>query len=119
MRGAPQSTFSMLIRRISARRSVPICGRPPGDPDFPAPVPAKAGPMPTDERLGTDDRDGLKDRRKTSIQLDEEQAIVVREPDAAVHLTLQHRQLMSESRVLGFKPALRLEWRGQDSQEEN
>ena len=56
--------------------------------------------MPTDERLGTDDRDGLQDRRKPSIQLDEEQAIVVREPDATVQLTPQHRQLMSDSRVL-------------------
>ena len=34
MRGAPQSGFSMLIRRISARRSVSICGRPPNDRDF-------------------------------------------------------------------------------------
>ena len=29
MRGAPQSGFSMLIRRINPRRSVSICGRPP------------------------------------------------------------------------------------------
>src|ERR1035438_445303 len=29
MRGAPQSGFSMLIRRISARNSVSIRGRPP------------------------------------------------------------------------------------------
>jgi hypothetical protein len=34
MRGAPQSGFSMLIRRISARRSVSICGRPPCERDF-------------------------------------------------------------------------------------
>jgi alcohol dehydrogenase len=34
MRGAPQSGFSMLIRRISARRSASICGRPPNDRDF-------------------------------------------------------------------------------------
>ena len=27
---------------------------------LPAPVPTKAGPMPTDERLGTDDRDDLR-----------------------------------------------------------
>jgi hypothetical protein len=63
--------------------------------------------MPTDERLGTDDRYGLQDRGKPSIQLDKEQAIVVREPDATVQLTPHHRQLMSESRVLGFKSALR------------
>ena len=30
----------------------------------------RAGPMPTHEGLGADDRDGLEDRRKPSIQLD-------------------------------------------------
>ncbi len=35
-------------------------------------------------------------RRKPTIQLDEEQAVVVGEPDAAVHHTPQHDQLMSE-----------------------
>src|ERR1700739_803627 len=34
MRGAPQSGFSMLIRRISARSSVSICGRPARRRDF-------------------------------------------------------------------------------------
>jgi hypothetical protein len=34
MRGAPQSIFSMLIRRISARRSAVIFGRPPRERDF-------------------------------------------------------------------------------------
>src|SRR3978361_1369726 len=32
--------------------------------------------------------------------------------------TLQDNQLMSKHRVLGFKPQLRLEWRGQDGQNE-
>jgi hypothetical protein len=40
--------------------------------------------------------------------------IAVRKPDSAVHLAPQHDQLMSERRILGFKPALRLEWRGQN-----
>src|SRR6266581_8508040 len=35
---------------------------------FPTPVPAKAGPMPTHEGLGPDDRDGLQGRWKPSIQ---------------------------------------------------
>ena len=60
----------------------------------------------------------LQDRRKPSIQLDKEPAIVVREPDAALHLAPQHDQLMSERRVLCLKPALRLERRGQDAQDE-
>jgi hypothetical protein len=34
MRGAPQSGFSMLIRRIKARSSALICGRPPRKRDF-------------------------------------------------------------------------------------
>ena len=34
MRGAPQSGFSTLIRRINARISVSICGRPPRGRDF-------------------------------------------------------------------------------------
>jgi hypothetical protein len=34
MRGAPQSGFSMLIRRINTRSSVSIGGRPPSGRDF-------------------------------------------------------------------------------------
>src|SRR6266511_3908173 len=48
-------------------------------PRFPAPIAAKTGTMPAHESLGTDDRDGLEDRWKPTIQLDEEQAIAVRE----------------------------------------
>jgi hypothetical protein len=33
-RGAPQSGFSTLIRRINTRSSVSICGRPPNGRDF-------------------------------------------------------------------------------------
>jgi hypothetical protein len=36
----------------------------------------------------------------------------------ALHLTPQNDQLMSKNRILGFKPALRPEWRGQDGQHE-
>jgi hypothetical protein len=45
-------------------------------------------------------------------------AIVVREPNAALHLTSQNDQLLSERRILSFKPALRLKWRGQGGQYE-
>src|ERR1022692_4089499 len=85
---------------------------------LPTPITAKAGPMPTHERLRTDNREDLQDRREPSIQLDKEPAIVVCEPDRALHLTPQNDQLMSERCVLGFKPALRLEWRGPDGQYE-
>src|SRR6266849_2014818 len=43
---------------------------------------------------------------------------MVREPDATMQLTPQDNQLMSKHRVLSFKPQLRLEWRGQDGQNE-
>jgi hypothetical protein len=71
--------------------------------------------MPSHERLGADDRENPQDRRKPTIQLDQEPAVAVREPDPPLHPTPQNDQLMSERRVLGFKPALRLEWRGEDS----
>jgi hypothetical protein len=74
--------------------------------------------MPTHEGPGPDDRDGVQDRWKPSIQLDQEQAIAVREVDTITHLPPQHNQLVSERRVLCLKSALRLEQRGEQSQEE-
>jgi hypothetical protein len=71
---------------------------------FPTPVPPKAGPVPTHQRLGPYDRENLQDRRKPVIQLDEEPAIMVREPDATMQATPQNDQLISKHRVLGFKP---------------
>jgi hypothetical protein len=79
---------------------------------FPAPIPAKAGTMPAHKRLGPDDRHGLEDSRKPTIQLDEEQAIAIGKVNTTAHLALQHDQLMSKRGILCFKPALRLEERG-------
>jgi hypothetical protein len=41
---------------------------------------------------------------------------MVGEPDATMQTAPQDNQLMSKHRVLGFKPKLRPEWRGQDGQ---
>ena len=62
-------------------------------------------------------RDEGPNRRKPAIKLDEEQAIAVREPDPPLHLAPQDDQLMSERRILCFKTALRLEWRGHENKE--
>jgi hypothetical protein len=43
---------------------------------------------------------------------------MVREPNATMQPTPQDIQLMSQYRVLSFKPQLRPEWRGQDGQSE-
>src|SRR5215510_1349043 len=43
---------------------------------------------------------------------------MVRKPDATMQPPPQDNQLMSKHRVLRFKPQLRLEWRGQDGQNE-
>ena len=45
--------------------------------------------MPADEGLGAGNRDGIEDRWKPSIQLDEEQAVPIREVDTTAHLSLQ------------------------------
>jgi len=55
---------------------------------------------------------------ETAIQLDKEPAIMIREPGATMQPTPQNNQLMSKHRVLSLKPQLRLEWRGQDGQNE-
>jgi hypothetical protein len=43
---------------------------------------------------------------------------MIREPGATMQPTPQNNQLMSKHRVLSLKPQLRLEWRGQDGQNE-
>jgi hypothetical protein len=85
---------------------------------FPPPIPAEAGAVPANEGLGPDDRDRLQHRWKSPIQLDQEQAITVRELDAARCLPPQCNQLMSERCVLCLKSALRLERRGEQGHEE-
>jgi hypothetical protein len=50
--------------------------------------------------------------------LDKKPAIMIRKPDATVQPAPQDIQLMSKHRVLSLKPQLRLEWRGQDGQNE-
>jgi hypothetical protein len=83
---------------------------------LPTPIAAKADPMPTHQRLGTDDRESLQDQWEPAIELDEKPAIAVRQLGPPPHLTPQDNQLMSERRILRLKPALRLELRGQDGQ---
>ena len=64
------------------------------------------------------DHQHLQDRWKPAIQLDKKPSITVGQLDATMRPTPQDNQLMSKHRVLGFKPQLRLEWRGQDGQSE-
>ena len=116
MRGAPHSGFSMLICRISARSSVSICGRPPNERDFQRQYrrkPARCQRTSVSGRMIL----SLQDRRKPSIQLDKEQAIAVRKPDALMHYPAQHNHLVSKRSIFGFKPALQLEWRDQDGKD--
>jgi len=85
---------------------------------FPTPIAAKASPMPTHQRFGSNNHENRKDRREPAIELDEEPAVVVREASPALQLASQDDQLMSKHCILRLKPHLRLEWRGQDGQDE-
>ena len=60
----------------------------------------------------------LHDRWKPPIQLQEEQAIAVRELDPTAHLALKHNQLTSERGILSLKPTDRPERRNQQPQKE-
>jgi hypothetical protein len=85
---------------------------------FPTPIAAKAGPMPTHQRFGSNNHENRKDRREPAIELDEEPAVVVREASPAFQLASQDDQLMSKHCILRIKPDVRLEWRGQHGQNE-
>jgi hypothetical protein len=73
---------------------------------LPTPVAAKTGSVPTHERLGPNDCENLQDCWKPAIELDKEPAIKVREPNATTRPAPQDNQLMSQRRILGFKPQL-------------
>ena len=60
----------------------------------------------------------IHDRWKPPIQLEEEQAIAVRELDPTTHLALKHNQLTSERSILSLKPADRSERRNYQPQKE-
>ena len=74
--------------------------------------------MPANQRLRTKDVKRLQDRRKPAIQLDEEQAVGIGQPNPAPALTLQDDQLLPEHRILGLKPRVRSERPDQDGQNE-
>src|SRR5947199_10798641 len=63
---------------------------------FPPPISPEAGSVPAHQGLRPDDREGLEDRWKPSIQHDQEQAIPIRELDAISHPPLQYNHLISE-----------------------
>ena len=83
---------------------------------FPAPIAAETRAMPSHQRLGSDGRHRLHDRWKPPIQLEEEQAIAVRELDTTAHLALQYNELLPQGGILCFKSGFRLERRGQQRQ---
>ena len=116
IRGAPQSWFSVLICRISARNSISNSRAPSPRVRFPTPIAAKAGPMPPHQRFRLDNRYELQDRWKPSIHLDEEPAVAVGRLNSTPHPAPQDDQLVSEHRIFRLKPALRLERGGQHGQ---
>jgi hypothetical protein len=75
-------------------------------------------PIPTHQRLRTDDRESLPDQREPAIEPDEKPAIAVRQLGPPSHLAPQDNQPMSEPGILCREPALRFELRGQDGQNE-
>src|SRR5208282_1415854 len=80
------------------------------------PITTKAGPMPTHQRLRTDDGEDVQDRREPSAELDEKPTVGVRQPRPTLRLAPQNNQLLPECCILRLKSALRLEWRSQDAQ---
>src|SRR5208282_4514047 len=80
------------------------------------PITTKAGPMPTHQRLRTDDGEDVQDRREPSAELDEKPTVGVRQPRPTLRLAPQNNQLLPECCILRLKSPLRLKWRSQDAQ---
>src|SRR5450631_1568348 len=104
IRGAPQSGFSTLIRRTNARSSVSICGRPPRGRDFQRQYPRKPARC---QRTSVSGRMIVR-----TCRIDGNQRYS--------WIKNQRSWFVSRTRPcsLGFKTQLRLEWRGQDGQNE-
>jgi hypothetical protein len=85
---------------------------------FPAPVSAKSSAMPAHKGLWPNDHHGLEHRWAPTIKLNKEHAVAVGEPDPTAHLALQYNQLLSQRGIFCFKPALGLEGRGNQVQEQ-
>src|SRR5882757_7677619 len=112
MRGAPQSKFSAHLPDQRAQFCLDLRSPSPST-RFPTPIAAKAGPMPTRQRFGSNNHEKRKDQREPAIELDEEPAVVFREVTPPFHLASQDDHLMSKHCILSLKPDFRLKWRGQ------
>src|SRR6266404_2026756 len=73
---------------------------------LPTPVAAKAGPVPTHERLGPDDCENLQGRWKPAIQLDKEPAIIVREPETSPNTACRQPILRSKRQALAMPDSI-------------
>jgi hypothetical protein len=102
---APHNGFSTLIRRINARRSPAIFGRPPRKPDFQRQYRRKPAQFQRTRSLRSDDRDGLHDRWEPFDTAELGTNDPVREVDTTAHLPPLHDQL---SRSAAFSASSRL-----------
>src|SRR5258706_10625141 len=113
MRGAPQSKFSALICRISARSSISIRGRPPRRRDFQRQQRRKPARCQLTSVSGWTIVTTFKiDGKHRYIWTKNQRSLFV---SRARPFSLRRK---SEHRILRLKPALRLEWRGKDGQNE-
>jgi hypothetical protein len=101
VRGAPQSIFSILIRRISARRPASMRGRPPRFRDFQRQYRRKPARC---QRTSVSGWMIVTGNQRYSWM--KNSPIAIRELDATAHLALQHAQLLPERGILRLKSAL-------------
>ena len=112
-RGTPTTGSPTLIRRISARNSVSICGRPPRERDFQRQYrrkPARCQRTSVSGRItvmtfrtdGNHRYSWIKNMR--SLFVSRTRLCTIR----------RNSYLVTERSILGFKSALRLKWRHQD-----
>ena len=103
IRGAPQSVFSLLIRRMRSRISQVDLGAATTSPGFPTPIGPKAAPMAPDHGLGLDHSDRIQNRGEHSAQPDKDQPIEVPEPHPRPSLEAKYDHLLTQDNVFSLE----------------
>ena len=118
IRGAPQSGFSLLIRRMRSRSST-INLRPPCPISrFPAPKRFEARAMPSQDRLRLYDLRYVEQAGPEPHHPHQQRPVTTVQPQTRRRSPQSDIELMTEKQVLGFEPASRLEDVGDEHHEQ-
>src|ERR1039458_7481183 len=102
IRGAPQSGFSLHIRPDEVADLAVDSGAAATPAGLPAPIGAKAAPMPADHGLRLDHSDRIQNRGEPSVYPNEDQPVDVSQPHPRPRLAAQDDHLLPQNQNFSF-----------------